>query len=1819
MKCRLWAVLAAIAFVAPAANAQEFTLHKGDHICIVGNTLAERMQHFGWLETLIHARFSEHNLVFRNLGYSGDEIDGWQNPNHRMRSMSFGSQDEWLSGVAPCPQPGKLSKRDLDKVRENRFELTQTKADVIFAFYGYNESFAGEAGLAKFQENVAGFIQHTLAQKYNGKAAPRLVLFSPIAHEFIDDPNLPSKEVVAASNTRLRMYSEAMRQAAKENGVKFVDLFTITKSSFNSREELAAPTPDARVKFNPVTINGIHLNAIGDEMVAKLTMRWFFGDPPFGSPSKDLPPIRAAVLDKNFYWFNRYRVTDGYSTYGDRAFLKFSEGPGGYGDGLSNYSVGQRELDVLDQLTSNRDVVVWAAAQGKKVEPIDSALSPFIPVITNKPGPLEGGKHLFLSGQEAIEKMTVHKNMKVELFADETMFPELVKPVQMSFDTKGRLWVACWRTYPHWKPTEKMDDRLLILEDTNGDGRADVCKTFAGDIHNPTGFEFWNGGVLVAQGPDLLFLKDTNGDDKYDIKERLVHGFDTADTHHTINSFVLDPGGAVYMQEGTFHHSQIETPWGPPRRLANGGVFRYEPRTQKTDIYVTHAFANPHGHIFDAWGQDIVVDGTGAQPYHGPMFSSHLDFPGYNVLDRSHKHPTPPQVYKQRMRPCSAIEILSSSHFPEEFRGNLLVANVIGFQGILQYRLHGSSDASRDRSHARQSVGDAPSTPNADPDAPRSGERGYDANGIDEGSSLGATEVEPIVFSSDANFRPGDVEVGPDGAIYFTDWQNPIIGHMQHNLRDPSRDHDHGRVYRVTYVGRELVKPEPLDKYDVENLVRTLLHPDDRVRYRARIELSSRPTNEVIKAAAKFIATVQAKGNIAAGENAPQLKAQVEILEARRSLDRLRLEILWLHQSHNVVSLPLLETVLTSKDFRARAAAVRVLAAWRDDLHRGFIEPTIPAISPSRLQELSHQMAIKLLLKAAADESPRVRLMALWAASFLPSPEAAEVVLIANEQPSDQYLDFLSKEVMRTLQPLLDNATKGGQRVAFKSEAGARYFLKGLSNDDLLKEKRDRLVLTEMLYRPGLRDEHRREAIREIAKLDKKPELRVIMDASRRVEGSRARQRGGDTGSALPRSGERGYENIDTSVVFDLVRQLTSQSASELTTARAELEKLATSAKQPIFRQIGYVSLINVDDNVDAAWKLATTDPKRLVDFVNAMPLISDASVRATLYDRVAPLLTELPESLRTKGSKGTQGRFIRVKGTLTLAEVEVMSGGENVARRGRASQKNTGAGGDAARAIDGNKSGIYGDGGQTHTEENTNNPFWEVDLTDEFPIDQIVIYNRTEIPDRLNNFTLKVLDEKRAEVFKSEKNPAPPVKAEFTLQGGGPESLVRRAAMGALTIVRGQEPKTFAALSKFVKEDVDRLTAIRSLQRLPKQTWPKEDAPALLNVMVEAVKKIPAKDRTQSPAIDMLEFGDALASLLPTADAKLARATLGELGIRVIKIGTVFEKMSYDKDIIAVQAGKPVEFILDNSDLMPHNLAITLPGALEEIGLLSEANAQKPGFAEQHYIPTSPKILAKSTLLQPRDSQRLSFNVPKEPGIYPIVCTYPGHWRRMYAALYVVADLDAYEAAPEAYLAANKIEAADALLKDRRPRTEWKFEDLAKVIEALDHKAMGHDHGDHADHSKRSYTAGKQLFTVANCVGCHKLDNAGKEFGPDLAKLDVKLKPSDILKELLNPSEKINEKYITNVFELQNGKVIQGLVVEESGDIIKVVENPLISTNPILIKRNEVAERQRSKVSIMPKGLLEKLTRDEILDLVAYLASRGDKNSPLFKGGHDH
>jgi glucose/arabinose dehydrogenase len=893
----------AIVCMMPAASkaAGPLQLQPRDHVVIVGNTLAERMQIDGWLETMLHARFPTHQLVVRNLGFSGDDV------TTRLRSKNFGTPDEWLSAKA-APVGG---------YQDNRLDGANTKADVIFAFFGYNESYAGQEGLSKFQKELGDWLTHTLAQKYNGKSAPRVVLFSPIAHEDLGNPDLPNG---VENNQRLALYTKAMADVAKTAGVTFVDLFTPSKELYAS---IAAP----------LTIQGIHLNAEGNRRISQVIDRALFGDPPPYQQAL-LERVRTAVREKDFYWFNRYRTTDGFATFGDRAFLTFIKGnprnvnaqqaAAASKDEIlpTNYEVLQREISMLDVMTSNRDRRIWSVARGADVKLDDSDAPPRIDAKTNEPGKGPDGAHVFLDGEEAIQKMTIGKGLKVELFASEKEFPELVNPVQIAFDTKGRLWVAAWKNYPHWEPKTPMDDKLLILEDTNGDGKADKRTVFAGDLNNPTGFEFYNGGVILAQAPNLVFLKDTNGDDRYDTREILLHGFDTADTHHTINSFTFDPGGALYMGEGIFHRSQIETPWAPTTRLADGGIYRFEPRTWKLEVYVPHNFPNPHGHVYDSWGRDILFDATGGQPFYGPSFSTKKYFPAAETNNA----PRPGSV---RSRPVGGAEILGSRHFPEEMQGNVAVLNVIGFKGLFNYKLE------------------------------------------EDGAGLKWTEMEPIVSSTDENFRPVDAEVGADGALYIADWHNPIIGHMQHNLRDTSRDRLHGRIYRVTYPGRPLVQVRIAGE-SIPRLLDLLKDPDDRVRYRTKIELSGRDSKAVLSALDTWMTGLDVKD--------PRYEHHM-------------LEGLWVQQWNNRVSETLLKRMLRSTDPLARAAATRVLCYWRD--------------------RVANPLA--LLKVQVNDPHPAVRLEAVRAASFFQTSEAAGVALESLNHPQDRFLTYTLAQTMKTL------------------------------------------------------------------------------------------------------------------------------------------------------------------------------------------------------------------------------------------------------------------------------------------------------------------------------------------------------------------------------------------------------------------------------------------------------------------------------------------------------------------------------------------------------------------------------------------------------------------------------------------------------------------------------------------------------------------------------------------------------------------------------------------------------------------------------------
>ncbi len=776
----------------------EFAFEKGDHVAIIGNGTAGRLQYDGWLEAFLQSKLPDHQLAIRNLAFPGDTV------TERPRNKGFTSPEEYLKHV---------------------------EADVIFVFFGYNESFAGPEGVSAFQKNLEEMIDRYRGLKPNGETEPRFVLFSPIAHENLNDPDLPDG---SANNARLALYAQAVEDAAVAKSATYVDLFEPTKRLYQENEA-------------PLTINGIHLNERGNRQLAEVITTALLGpEASQGTPSETL---REAVVDKDWHWFNRYRATDGNDVWGGRSTLKFT-------DDQTNYEVLQHELAMIDVMTDNRDRRVWARAQGNDLEVDDSNVPPPVPVKTNVGGgsrsssAAKEGSLDYQSGEEGLQDLKLSEPFEAGLFADEAMFPELVNPVQMQVDAKGRLWVAAWPTYPKWEPLKEMNDRLLILPDENRDGVADKAITFC-KVHNPLGFEFWNGGVLVASQPNIIFFKDTDGDDVADVREVYLQGIGSADTHHAANNLIYGPDGGIYWQSGIFLHNNIEHPWGPSLSTGASAMYRFDPRRYTIAFHAGNS-PNPHGISFDYWGYHYATDGTGGRAYQvrpdGTGFKMH-------------------ELLKKEVRPVPANEVVSSAHFPEDMQGDFLIGNTIGYLGIKQYSLE---------------------------------------RNLENGHVWGTPKADLLV-SSDKNFRPTDVVFGSDGAMYVADWHNVIIGHMQHNVRDPNRDHQHGRIYRVTAKDRPLQDPVAIAGQPIPALLKVLQHPVDGVRQQARVELSGRDSLEVIAACQEWMKAFD-----------PQKREHAHHL----------LEALWLHQQHNVRNTELLSTLLGSPEPHARIAANTVQHHW---------------------------------------------------------------------------------------------------------------------------------------------------------------------------------------------------------------------------------------------------------------------------------------------------------------------------------------------------------------------------------------------------------------------------------------------------------------------------------------------------------------------------------------------------------------------------------------------------------------------------------------------------------------------------------------------------------------------------------------------------------------------------------------------------------------------------------------------------------------------------------------------------------------------------
>ncbi len=874
-------VASCAAIISPAFAQQKFELKAGDHIALLGNALADRMQHSGWLESAIQQKFADKQLVFRNLAVAGDEVGTWH------RSEEFGSRDAWL---------------------------TWTATDVIFAFYGFNESFAGYDGVAKFKENLEKFIKDSAKQNYGGHGAPRIVLFSPVAAERHRDTNFADPKEI---NDRLLTYVAAMADVAKANGVQFVDLYAPSQQLYKEAASLG----------KSLTSNGLHLTEEGDKALAPIIFKQLFG---VAAPTPNVK-LNAAVLEKNWQWHQRYRTIDGYNVYGGRSRMSYKakDKEGKEGRAFVNNEVMQQEMQQRDVMTANRDKRVWAVAKGGDLVVKDDNLPEVVKVVTNKPGDQADGSWTYPTAAAVLDRLKVAPNCKVNLFADDKMFPDLINPVQQAWDTKGRLWVAAWTTYPEAWPTTKNWDKLIVLEDTDHDGKADKCTTFVDKLNGPTGFTFHKDGVILMQAPDLVFLRDTDGDSKADTKERMVMGMDSADSHHTTNALSHDPGGAIYLSDGVFHRTQVETAIGP-KRHSDGIIWRFEPGTGKFEQYAPYGFANPHGKTWDRWGNGVITDATGNANYFDVAFSGYLD---------SGKHAGMEQFWKRPSRPCPATGTLSSGHFPDDWQGDFLNLNVIGLQAITRVDVQ------------------------------------------QEGSGIKGETVEHIVSADPAElptFRPISVSTGPDGALYFGDWAQTIIGHLQHNLRDPNRDHQHGAIYRVTYEGRPLLKAPKIDGQPIAALLDVLKAQEDGTRELAKVELSKHDPAKISAALKTWVAALD---------------------KSDKEFEHHLTEALWVRQWNNIVDVDLLKRILASPEPRARAAAVRVLGYWRDRVPNALV-----------------------LLKAAAeDEDPRVRLHAVRGASFFSGndvPAALEVAFSTLTKQGDYYLDYTFKETLKQLNSL---------------------------------------------------------------------------------------------------------------------------------------------------------------------------------------------------------------------------------------------------------------------------------------------------------------------------------------------------------------------------------------------------------------------------------------------------------------------------------------------------------------------------------------------------------------------------------------------------------------------------------------------------------------------------------------------------------------------------------------------------------------------------------------------------------------------------------
>ena len=621
-------------------------------------------------------------------------------------------------------------------------------ADVVVLGYGRNESFAGPAGLEEFRTQYDLYLRE-VARIHPGA---RLVLLSPIA---VESRSSPAGVNVDERNRDLLSYSRVIASLAQSHRAEFVDLFEASVQAYARSAE-------------PLTALGMDLNGTGARQIGRIVARALGGQEGLAQVEPPrLAEVAKAAAQKHGYNADLVRPKNGALYYGVR----------------KRPEENALELPRYNRLLEQAEAIVHDLA-AKPTARLSDYPAPSLPA-------LEPGKSVtyrFPGGTvkppaELEQDLVVADGYAVNLFASEEQFPELRSPVQISFDARGRLWVVTMPSFPHTIPGEQPRDKILILEDTDRDGRADTCTTFADGFDALDGVAFHERGVIVSAQPRLLILNDTNGDSRADTRTELLRGVDVTDSHHG-GMVATDPMGYILFADGVFHRSQFETPFGVVRGI-DSTTYRLNPANGRIHPEWQSMTPNPWKIAFDRYGSNI-------QRYGGGHL---LDALPLTWMPLGVYHPYGHGTILNYAK-GSALGVISSPNFPDEFQQGMATASLLGSYIV-----------------------------------------SISAVNADVGPLVATTRLD-VLSSKNSTFRPVDVEFGFDGALYVSDFSSLIIGHAQHPMRDPQWNHERGRIWRVVHTGKPVVKQWPrIEGASMTELLELLTHAQNIVRHHARIEL----------------------------------------------------------------------------------------------------------------------------------------------------------------------------------------------------------------------------------------------------------------------------------------------------------------------------------------------------------------------------------------------------------------------------------------------------------------------------------------------------------------------------------------------------------------------------------------------------------------------------------------------------------------------------------------------------------------------------------------------------------------------------------------------------------------------------------------------------------------------------------------------------------------------------------------------------------------------------------------------------------------------